>query len=895
MDQVDHQHRSTACKCSRMRFEPLLVRTVLLLLLALSPPVAAGAEVEPSIPTPESVLGYALGEWVTDYAGMVRYFSKLAESSPRVLFDTYGEDYEHRSLYYAVVSSAASIQRLDEIKAATRRLSNPRTVDAAEADDLIESTPVVVWLNYSTDGDETAGLESALMMAHHFAAATDEATTRLLDETVLVITPVMNPSSHERWASWSNSFSALGGNDDPNAMEHNPPWGVLTNNNHYLVDINRESVWAIQRESSALRDLYYQWMPAVFVDHHGEYDNFVGPGYKEPLNPLFTDAQRRWLDRLGRDIGERFGEHQWSYFPWETGTFYPGYWESMALLNGAIGFTYETIGGGYKGLRFRRPDGSVITLELAARQHFEASKRVIETAVASRRELLSDFAGFFRSAMELAATGPERAFIVDPDQAPARARQLLEILLDNQIEVYRTTGELELRQVYDYVQGRSGARTFPAGVYVTPVDQPRARLLLTLMRRNLELPESTLEAAEEFRRRQETAGFYNPKIDKTTYLFYDVTAWSLPLTYNVSAFWSEESPGSDLERVETIEEAAVALPEKPAKYGYLFPGHGNSAMALLVDLLQQDLIVNVAWAGTTIGGRAFPRGSLLIRNERNPEVDLLSVLSGAARRHGLDLHGLDTPHSDSGPSLGSDQFVWVEKPKIAVLAGDPVSTRSFGDLWFTLERIYGLPFTAIYKEQLDAKVLNEYDVLVLPNGWYAESTFTEEWVGALKNWIEQGGTLVCLKNAAKWAAHPERELSAARLRDTKWPPDPLEGNESRETVAVPGSILRAEPDPHHFLAIGYEGPTPVLVRSNLAFEPDSAIAAPLSFADLSRLHLAGFAYPDSLERLAGTPYALAERIGEGHLVLVLDDPNFRLYWQGLSRLFLNSLVLSPSF
>ena len=87
----------------------------------------------------------------------------------------------------------------------------------------------------------------------------------------------------------------------------------------------------------------------------------------------------------------------------------------------------------------------------------------------------------------------------------------------------------------------------------------------------------------------------------------------------------------------------------------------------------------------------------------------------------------------------------------------------------------------------------------------------------------------------------------------------------------------------------------MLVQSNLAFEPDPAIAAPFRFAEPSRLHLAGFAYPDSLERLAGTPYALEERVGSGHIVLILDDPNFRLYWQGLSRLFLNSLVLSPSF
>ena len=121
---------------------------------------------------------------------------------------------------------------------------------------------------------------------------------------MVIITPVSNPSSHERWASWSNSFAARGGNPDPLSMEHHPPWGVLTNNNHYLVDLNRESVWAIQRESAALRDFYYQWNPAIFVDHHGEYDDFTGPGYEEPLNPLYSarPAPTGWIvsaDRSG--------------------------------------------------------------------------------------------------------------------------------------------------------------------------------------------------------------------------------------------------------------------------------------------------------------------------------------------------------------------------------------------------------------------------------------------------------------------------------------------------------------------------------------------------------------------------------------------------------------------
>ncbi len=43
-----------------------------------------------------------------------------------------------------------------------------------------------------------------------------------------------------------------------------------------------------------------------------------------------------------------------------------------------------------------------------------------------------------------------------------------------------------------------------------------------------------------------------------------------------------------------------------------------------------------------------------------------------------------------------------------------------------------------------------------------------------------------------------------------------------------------------------------------------------------------------------TPYVVAERSGRGHVVMYAGDPNFRLFWFGLNRLFLNSLCFLPS-
>jgi hypothetical protein len=830
--------------------------------LVAASPVAAGSQSGP--PSPESVLGYALGARVTDYHGMEHYFSTLADASPRVLFGAYGEDYEGRQLRYAVVSSERNLGQLESIRAATASLADPRRLSESQAAELVEATPVVVWLNYGIDGNETAGLESALLMAHHLAADDSPATAELLDDAVVVITPVSNPSSHERWASWSNSFAALGGNPDPLSMEHHPPWGILTNNNHYLVDLNRESVWAIQRESAALRD------------------------------PLYSSAQRRWLDRFGRSIGRRFAADGWPYSPWETGSFYPGYWESFGTLNGAVGFTYETMGGGSRGLRQRREDGSLATLELAARQHFAASLAVIETSVEARRELLRDYLEFRRSAVRMAGEVAERAFIVEPGPDRERTALVIDILLANRIEVFRTTEPMIVGAVDDYFGRRWSTKELPSGSFVIPTAQPQARLLLTMMRRDLGLPQATLEAAEEFRSNQKRPGYYNAKIARTTYLFYDVTAWSMPLTFDISAYWTAEVIGGELVKVEAVAARPPTPAIEEADYGYAFTGDGIAASAMTIDLLQRGLVLHVAYDGFTIGGRGYPRGSVVIREERNPGVDLPAVLGEAALRHGVAVDGIDATYSETGPSMGSDRFVFVRRPRVAVLAGAPVSVRSFGDLWFTFERQYGLEFSAVRKQQLDAETLDHYDVLVLPDGGYNAGTFSRGFVEALESWVQRGGSLVGLKRAARWATDPNLGLTASRMRPATWAP--ADGGEPpRETMSVPGAILRAQVDQRQYLTFGYRDEVPVLVDSGLAIEPDGGVAAPVSFAARDTLRLAGFAYADSLDRLATTPYVIDERVGAGHVILFLDDPNFRNYWRGLSRLFLNSVLLSPSF
>ena len=166
-----------------------------------------------------------------------------------------------------------------------------------------------------------------------------------------------------------------------------------------------------------------------------------------------------------------------------------------------------------------------------------------------------------------------------------------------------------------------------------------------------------------------------------------------------------------------------------------------------------------------------------------------------------------------------------------------------------------------------------------------------------------------MRGASAWLAGEDVAWTRTRLKpgfasksafmtDGGRPDDPAPDAEEagQPAEAIPGAILRALPNPESFLSFGYEGPFPVMVWSSLAFEPDPAVAAAARFPeDPDELLGSGFAFPDSLARLAGTPYLVTERVGSGRVVLFLDDPNFRLFWDGLTRLFMNAVLFAPSF
>jgi len=261
-----------------------------LLLVLLSSPLAAQnfdfydrGPYRPAVPRPEAILGYAAGEQHTMYAQLQRYLDTLVASAPeRVRIERWGQTAERRPIRALIISDAANLARLDQIRAEIAELTDPRKTTPARAADIAARDPAIVLFQYSVHGDEPAGFEAAMQVAYQMLASDEPQTLAILKNVVLVLNPSANPDGHERFAAWYNSVGI--GADDPAALEQNEPWSVTGRYNHFRFDMNRDLLAQSQPEVRAMMDGILRWHPQVLVDHHSTTPTFFFPPVAQAVN-----------------------------------------------------------------------------------------------------------------------------------------------------------------------------------------------------------------------------------------------------------------------------------------------------------------------------------------------------------------------------------------------------------------------------------------------------------------------------------------------------------------------------------------------------------------------------------------------------------------------------------
>jgi hypothetical protein len=852
------------------------------------------------VPTFKSVLGYDPGEQLTRYAGLVCYLTALEQSTDRVLLRSYGTTYEGRQQYYLIISDPTNLERLEHTKSKIAKLADPRKLnDANEVEEIIADTPAVTWLGANVHGGEHSTMEAAMLVAYHLAAGEDETTKQILDQTIVLIDPLQNPDGRERSVNYFYSAFGVHLNADANAAEHHEPWPG-GRGNHYLFDLNRDWFSMTQQDTVGKVQAYLEWMPQVYADiHEMGHDStyFFAPPAK-PINANLPEQTMKWWQTYGKAIGDAFDKLGFDYFTEEIfDSFFPGYGENWSAFQGATGMTFEQASA--RGLRIQRSDETTLQFRDGIWHHFIAAMATCETTAKHRADRLRDFYEYHSTAIAEGQDGEIKAFIIAPGDREPDVLRLVDHLMRQEIEVHRADVAFTARDVHTYDGELAYEKEFPKGSYIIRLDQPKKRLIQTHFERDAMLDEEFLKAEQE------------RKASKRSSEIYDITSWCVPLAQGIDTYWTTAPvPSVPLVTRQNGESQQASGGQSSPQIAYLLPYTSNVAAKCLGRLLQEDYRVHVAREAFQLNGKDFARGTVVVRVNEN-KADLHERIATLGASEGVAFTPTDTAWTERGIKLGSHDVVYLKRPKVAVLYDSPASSLSYGWMAYLFEQRYDLAFSAIRLDILTGGKLDDYNVIILPDGnadGYRRH-LGEGGVARLKTWVQNGGTLVLIKGAAVFGTHDDVKLTTAEhIRDLRKLKPDAEGEQAEKSKdekdepipeeyrseRVHGAVLKTKLDRHHFLSYGYGETVNVLIDSDYLFTPSKNGHNVASFTDSNKLRVSGLISERMENALPNQVYLIDEPTGQGHVILFADDPNFRAVWDGLTRLFLNSIFFAPS-
>ncbi|OYW95214.1 MAG: peptidase M14, partial [Alishewanella sp. 32-51-5] len=592
---------------------------------------------------------------------------------------------------------------------------------------------------------------------------------------------------------------------------------------------------------------------------------FFQPGIPSRNYPLTPERNFELTRILAGFHAEAFDQRGQLYYTEESfDDFYVGKGSTYPDITGSVGILFEQASS--RG-HVQESINGLLTFAATIKNQFDASLSTIRGAVANRRALLSYQQEFFQSAAQQARAERAKGYILTESQDRSRLESLLQLLNQHQIAVYPLTSDWQYEQ-----------RTFRAGQsYYVPLQQTQYRLL-----------KSAFSTDKNFN-------------DNT---FYDVSAWTLPYAYNIDftevnrepARAASEQPWQPQPRVRSQNLQAGG-------YAYVINWQDQLAPVMLQAMLAEGLIVRAAlgdFTGTTPqGSRGFKAGAMVVPAGLQQHPDWFFRLQKVQERFNLPVYTLTTGLTNRGSDLGSNNFTPVKMPQVLVVAGPGVNSTEAGELWYNLERLAGISPTLAEPERLSRLNLSRYTHIVLPDGDYRG--WKEAEVTQLRQWVQQGGVLWGQKRGAAWLV--DAKLLQAGVWSTQEMNKLIPQNELRyadkEQLAgqqrIAGAIFSAELDLSHPLTFGIpRRELPVFKNSNLLLQPSQAPFVNVATYS-AQPHLAGYTAGEYLPRIAQGAALVAHNLGQGRVIGMTDNPVFRGYFKGSSRLLINAMYLSHGF
>ncbi|WP_273444523.1 M14 family zinc carboxypeptidase [Neolewinella agarilytica] len=795
------------------------------------------------IMTPEQFLGWQIGDWHISHDLQQAYMRYLAGASDRITLEQIGRTYEDRPLLNLIITSPENHKNMAELQR-LHEYWNVRNSDVKE--NMLNEVPAVLYQGFSIHGNEPSGGNAAPMVAYYYAAAPWSALEATLDDNIIVFDPCYNPDGFNRFASWANTHKNKAMTSDGQDREYNEAY-PRGRSNHYWFDLNRDWLPVQHPESRARIASFHKWKPNVLTDHHEmgkDATFFFMPGAPTRIHPMTPKVNQELTAKIGKFHAEALDEIGSLYYSGEGyDDFYYGKGSTYPDINGCVGILFEQASS--RG-HLQDTDNGLLTFPFTIRNQVATALSTFKAFGELRDELLR----YQRAHWHKAYAG-SNGYVVDFEGDFGRGREFMEMMQRHGVPMKENEVNGVATQVF---------------IYETPFSKAA----------------------------------FEPILEFEDSLFYDVSTFSLPMAFNLK--YTKSTTG--LPKGGSWQPAGNAFPSPKAgraSYAYLLPWDDYYAAKALYRLQDAGVRVKVSdQPFTAPGGEQLSAGTLMIPVGNMQEMsddELYALITELEEELLLDFIPTETGTPLDGLMFGSrSAYQTLRKPEIALLVEGGVSSLDAGETWHLLDQRFGIPVTKLPLDRVGRADLSRYNTIIMSDGYYGD--LGERGTKALQEWMGPGNVLITSKRAGTWAA--ANGLASVKTRRMDNPDKGVKQRpyakayRDRSGRVLGGAIYQMEGDLTHPLMFGLKrSEIPVFRRGTLLFEPaNNVYATPLRYS--SKPLLSGYSPRGFEQAAAESAGVIVSGSRGGRTISFADNMNFRAFWYGTNRLFLNAIFFGDT-
>lgn len=848
-----------------------VLRGALLAALAFS---GSFAVAQAPVTAPVDFFGHELGadRELARWDRIVEYFELLDSESDRLQVIDLGPSTEGNPFLLVIISSPENLENLDRLAEISRALADPRGMSEREIAGLVAEGKAVVVQSLGLHATEVAGAQSGPAIAYDMVSRNDPETLRILDETVMLLLPCINPDGEIMVVDWYRE--TLGTEYEGTGL----PFLYHLYAGH---DNNRDGDYLNLVESEYIAQVMYRdWKPQAYVDHHqmGPYGaRMYVPPYSEPIRPGADPLQWRELAWYGAHIAYKLEEHGvagvlnagqypgWGHFGWHWITPFhnitgmltesasaslatPLYVQPDQLRGGARGWpehqAQSNIPNPWNGGWWRVSD--------IVNQQVIAARAIQDVAARNRETVLRNMANKALRQTERGHSAATRSYVIPLRQHDVpTARRLVNTLLKSDVEIW------EAQEAFD-VDGM----VYQAGTFVVPAAQPKTGLVRNLLGRTL-YPDNSWTRAR----------------DGSPLRPYDTATHTMAEVMGVRVDELGVEVEGDFQRL------SGQLGVRRYAWGdrVRLDGRHNASYHAVNLLLDEG--VQVKRVDSTAA--SLVAGDFIVLGAAPQLLEQVATATGA-----------EFATIDDEPVIEHRD---VERKRLAMYQRYQGGNMDEGWTRLLLEQ-FDFPYTSVRDTEIQAGSLRDkYDVIVLPHDRTQtlmggndsrfgpprpvpeqyQSGLGEDGVEALIEFVEAGGTLVAMGRSSDFAI----EKFSLRVRD-------VTADLPSTEFFCPGSTLRVKFDTSNPLAVGMPTTGYGLFWDSPAFEL-------LPASDSERYHrVVTYVDRDILQsgwligekHLANKAAVVMADVGEGQVVLMGIRAQHRAQTHGTFKLLFNTII-----